>query len=244
MSASLHVDFGNTMLFVNSLSTPGSSGGNVISGVGTFGAVVGNWVDMSNSDTFCGVYVAVAGGVSGPLPIAVQTARGINDIPLTGSGSFSGNQFSGGAPTSGSFTDPTSGLAQLPTWFSSGGILWVNSGLYTVPGGASATPPASGTTLVNGYPAFTLPYGPTPIQNAQGGIAGEGNLSGAFPVMASGGIAFANFQRNYQYARLVLLSGATQYPGITAGFMAQLDTTGSGTGYSWQPLSPNAGVLV
>lgn len=241
MSASLHVDFGNTMYFCNSL-TGGSSGVAGLSGTGFLGASVGQWIDMSNSDTFTGVYVAL-GATSGPVGIAIQTAPGVNDVPLTGSGSVSGVLFSGAGPLSGNFTDPTSGLAQLPTWFSSGGILWVNSGLYTVPGGASATTPASGVRLVAGYPQFTIPFGPTPVQNAQGGNAGEGNLSGSFPQFASGGIAFANFQRNFQYARLVLISGSTLVPGLNAGFLAQLMTTGSGAGQSQQP-QPNIGIIV
>lgn len=273
MSANLHVDYGNTMYFVNSLTvgttaviSQGASGfssgtaSQVSLGSGI--AVVGQWIDMSNSDTFTGVYVSVVGGVSGVIPIAVQTAPGINDfvagnlvVGNIGSGWVlsSGYLFSGGSPASGWFTDPTSGLSQLPTWFQSGGILYVNSGLYTVPGGATGSGyfPNSGGTggsvtgrLVAGYPAYTLPFGPTPIQNAQGGNAGEGNLSGSFPQLASGGIAFANFQRNYQYARLVLLSGATLLPAITAGFVAQLMTTGSGPGYSYSPQLAGAGILV
>lgn len=233
MSANLHIDFGNTMLFVPSINTGLSIASGV--GFGLSGATVGQWVDLSNSDTYCGVYATILGGVSGPIGIAIQTAPGPNDVPL-GNSAFSGNIFSGGVPLSGRFTDPTSGLAQLPTTISSGGVWWLNSGLYTLPGGAG-----NSGTLVNGYPAFTIPFGPNPVQQAMGGIPFI--QSGAWPEFASGGIAFANFQRNFQYARLVLLSGATSVGGLQAGFLSQLMTTGSGPGYTWAPLG-NTGVLV
>lgn len=229
MSASYHVDMGNTCLFTPSLSTnialASGAGGNY----GLSGATVGQWVDLSNSDSFCNVYVA-AGACSGPLLVAIQTAPGPYDIPLTGN-AFSGNIFSGGAPASGNFTDPTSGLVQLPTWVSSGGILIVNSGLYTTPGilGASGQ-------KVNNYTQGTIPFGPNPIQNAMGGIGFV--ASGTLPVFASGGMAIGGFQRNYQYARLVWLSGSTSVPYLQAGFIAQLMTTGSGGGFSQQPFGP------
>lgn len=238
MSANLLVDVGNTCLFVPSISVVASasaiaSGAFNTSGslaVGVSGAAsVGQWVDLSNSDTYCNVYV-MCGPCSGPLQVAIQTAEGPFDIPF--GNAFSGNIFSGGAPLSGSFTDPTSGLAQLPTWLNSGGVLLVNSGLSIVPGqmGASGQP-------VGGYLQGSLPFGPNPIFHGQNGAAFVG--SGAIPEFASGGIAFAAFQRNYQYARLVLLSGATQVNYLQAGFLANFMTTGSGGGYSQQPFPTN-----
>lgn len=222
-SANTIVDIGGTAQFVPSLSavTP------VVSGavLGLSGVVIGQWVDMSNSDTFCNVYVA-AGACSGPILIQVQCAPGPNDIPYTNA--FSGNIFSGGAPLSGNFTDPTSGLAQLPTWFSSGGILIVNSGLYTNPGQLGAS-----GQLVNNYSQGTLPFGPNPIQNSMGGNAFVG--SGAIPEFASGGIAFAAFQRPFQYVRLNLLSGATTTTFVQAGLLSNKMTTSSGGGFSQQP---------
>lgn len=228
MSANLNVDIGQTCQYYPSISTVATNSG--------ASAVVGQWIDMSDTDTFCNVYIA-AGGTSGPLLVAVQTAPGPYDVPL-GNNAFSGNIFSGGAPLSGSFTDPTSGLAQLPTWVSSGGVFIVNSGLYTIPGGLGPVSNATATSgqfqSVAGYPGGTLPFGPFAIQHAQGG---EGFfLSGAFPVFMSGGLAIGAFQRNYQYARLVLISGATDAPFLQAGFIAQQDTTGSGGGYTAQPL--------
>lgn len=229
MSANYLVDIGNTAMFCPSINTT----------VPLSGAVVGQWIDMNDSDSFCNVYV-VAAGCSGPLQIAIQTAPGQFDIP--GSGAFSGNILSGGAPLSGMFTDPTSGLAQLPTWINSGGILLVNSGLYTVPGGGgqqSSSGNGSGSFigLVNGYPTNTFPFGINPIQH---GMGGTGLTSGSYPVFGSGGIAFAAFQRNYHYARLVLLSGATAATFVQAGLVAQKITTGSGGGFYYGPLANTA----
>lgn len=229
MSANLIVDIGATALFVPSISvqatTPNSG---IIAGV-SGQPVVGQWVDLSNSDTFCNIYVT-AGPCSGPLLVAVQTAEGPFDIPF--GNAFSGNIFSGGAPQSGSFSDPTSGLAQLPTWLNSGGVLIVNSGLTTIPGQLGAS-----GQQVGGYSQGTLPFGPNPVMNAQNGYAFTG--SGSYPEFSSGGIAFAAFQRNYQYCRLVLLSGATQVNYFQAGFLSNLRTTGSGGGYTLQPFPVN-----
>ena len=221
MSANYHTDIQNTAGYYASISTT----------TGT-GPLVGQWVDMSNTDSYCNLYFA-AGGASGPFYVAVQTAPGLWDVPFGGN-SFSGSIFSGGSPASGSFTDPTSGLAQLPTNLNSGGIWIVNSGVYTTPGGGGAS-----GQLVNGAPIFTLPFGPNVIQNGMGATFIS---SGAYPALCSGGLAFAAFQRNYQYARLVLLSGVS-VAYIQAGFIAQKDTTGSGGGFSYGP-NPNSGVNV
>ena len=217
MSANLHVDIGGTSIFVPSLSANGLSGAL---------GVIGQWIDLRNSDTYCNMYVT-AGPCSGPIVLQVQTAPGPYDVPLTAN-SFSGNIFSGGAPASGSFTDPTSGLGQLPTVLQSGGQWFVNSGLFTDPGSLGA----SGQPVAN-YPQGTLPFGPTPIQIAQGGEVFIG--SGTYPIFASGGIAFAAFQRNFQYARINLVSGATIPQYLQAGFVAQQMTTGSGGGFTFAP---------
>ena len=81
MSASLHVDMQNTALFVPSIVT----GAPVNSGAvfGLSGNTVGQWVDLSNSDTYCNIYVT-AGPTSGPIAIAIQCAPGPYDIPLAG----------------------------------------------------------------------------------------------------------------------------------------------------------------
>lgn len=100
MSANLVVDLGGTVLSYPSLVTSGAFPGS--------GALIGNSVDLLNANTFCNLnVVGQNAGLSGQLRVAVQTSD---------------------ADTSGLYTDPTSGLAQLPTSFQSGGILILNSG--------------------------------------------------------------------------------------------------------------------
>lgn len=247
MSANLTIDLLNTTLFVpsiisvpNAVYASGAFPGSAIV-VGISGApIVGQWVDMKNTDTYCNLWAVVgtnagptsggaSGGVSGAILIAVQTAEGLFDVPL-GNDAFSGNIFSGGAPMSGNFSDPTSGLAQFPTTLSSGGVWILNSGLSVVPGQVGAS-----GQLVNGYTQGTLPFGPNPVWQGQNGPAFPG--SGAWPEMYSGGVAYAAFQRNFRYCRLVLLSGSVPTGYIAAGFIANLMTTGSGGGTVQQPLT-------
>lgn len=105
MSANLVVDIGGTCVYQPSLTS-----GNGVSGqvCGLSGVVVGAIVDLVNADTFCNIYVAgLPALTSGNLIIGIQDSN---------------------ATTSGTFTDPTSGLPQLPTYFQSGGNLWLNSG--------------------------------------------------------------------------------------------------------------------
>lgn len=102
MSASLLVDLNATTLDVVSIAT--ASGGGTLP---ASGAIVGNAVDMITAGTFTNLFVAAGLSQSGALRVAVQTSD---------------------STTSGTFTDPTSGLAQLPTWFQSGGVIWINSG--------------------------------------------------------------------------------------------------------------------
>jgi len=140
--------------------------------------VVGNIVDLLNANTYCNVWIATAAG-SGAVEARIQTSDSL---------------------TSGSFTDPTSGLSSLPVNVMSGGCIFANSGIW-----------ASG-------------YGP------YNSVVDNSVLS------ASGGIFYGAFQRPNRYARLILNSGS--FPSwITAGFISQLKTTGSGFGYSWQPQS-------
>lgn len=141
--------------------------------------IVGEIVDLNNANTYCNVFCAGGvGGGSGAIEIRIQTSQ---------------------STASGSFTDPTSGLTQFPSFVSSGGIFWCNSGLYS-----------SGNSSLS-----------APVNNA--------------PLFCSGGIMFGAFQRDYRYARLLVNSGP--YPGaITAGFISQKRTTGSGW-FSYQPSS-------
>lgn len=103
MSANLLIDLNATGDYAISIASATGVGSTPASGV-----IIGAITDMINANTFCNVFVA-GGATSGPLGIQVQCSD---------------------TTTSGSFTDPTSGLLQMPTNFSSGGILWVNSGLW------------------------------------------------------------------------------------------------------------------
>lgn len=219
MSANLVVDIGQTCQFHPSIVTPTSGG-----------TVVGLPIDLKNSNTFCNVFAA-AGAGSGPVAILIQTADAV------ASGLFTSGA---GLPLSGSFTDPTSGLdaSTLPPNINSGGILWINSGLYTMPGGGINPIESGQSYLVNGFPPGTTPQGVHPIQHGQG-AGGFNATSGAAPIFGSGGgVAFGAFLRPHRWARLIRLSGGS-LPGasLIAGFVSQLKTTGSGGGYNYSPTS-------
>lgn len=148
--------------------------------------VVGQIVDFLYANTYCQVEVAgngVAGG-SGAIHVWIQTSD---------------------STASGSFTDPTSGLAQLPLNVQSGGAFFANSGLWS--SGSSSL-----TSVVDNAPLF-----------------------------CSGGFQFTEFQRPHRYARLILNSGF--FPGpITAGFISNKKTTGSGGGFTFAPGSGTVNV--
>jgi hypothetical protein len=105
-SASYLVDLGNTCPPLPTITASG--GAFLASGGASATSYVGTSVDMLHYNSFCNMVVTgIQYFQSGQLRIQVQTAD---------------------TDTSGSYTDPTSGLAQLPTSFSSGGILILNSG--------------------------------------------------------------------------------------------------------------------
>lgn len=108
MSASFLVDLNHTAQMDASITAPQLSG--VWPGSG---AVVGAAVDMLHANSFTNLVVVADASLSGQIRVAVQTSD---------------------TNVSGNFTDPTSGLAALPTDFASGGVLVVNSG------GAAALP--------------------------------------------------------------------------------------------------------
>ena len=150
---------------------------------GLSGRTVGGIVNLNNANTYCNVFVGGTPAInSGILIIQVQTSTGT---------------------TSGSFTDPTSGLTTFPTSFASGGNLILGSG------GTGA--------------------------NALWGTAVSGQN------MNSGFMAFAAFQRDKQYARLIFNSGF--YLGsLYAGFVSNLRTVGSGGGFTYAPGSGSVNV--
>lgn len=90
-----------------------------------FGGLVGEIIDLGHGNTNCQVYCAGIQGGSGSLPLLVQTSDLL---------------------TSGSFTDPTSGLAQMPSILASGGVFVANSGLW-VSGGVTMTAPVDNAPL-------------------------------------------------------------------------------------------------
>ncbi len=210
LSASDVIDIPNTCVYAPSVQSLFGSAS---------GALVGAPVDLLHATNWCNVYCA-GGNTSGPVSILVQTSDGpASGVYVSG----------GGFPTSGSFTDPTSGLPQFPTTFISGGVWVVNSGLYS---NVNAGYPASGFTTV-------LPAGGAPIFQAMGGH--QIYNSGLFPVFASGGMAFAAFQRPQRWARALILSGAFTN-GINVGFVSHITPTGSGGGQSQSPGSGTVNV--
>ena len=129
MSANLVVDIGNTCQSQQSVPTPAqlSPSGQVC---GLSGVQVGQTLDLIHADTFCNLYITgTAVLASGPLIVGVQTAD--SDV-------------------SGNYTDPTSGLAQLPTVFQSGGVVWLNSGSF---GGIYGSG-TSGQFVQSGFAAY------------------------------------------------------------------------------------------
>lgn len=221
MSASLAVDLGNTCHFLPSATLAGAVSP-------ASGTVVGLICDMIQDNTNTQVWVAGTAS-SGVLGVQVQTADVASGVLNSG----------GGFPISGAFTDPTSGLAAAdrPSWISSGGIFWVNSGLVTLPGGGGASGPGQ---LAGGYPVNTFPFGPSPVFNAQGSPGFV--ASGTYPVFGSGGgMAIGHFLRPHRFARLLVLSGG--FTGnVIAGFLANLKTTGSGGGFTFSPQTGSVNV--
>lgn len=109
VSANLIVDLGNTAYMY-----PGHP---TVTVFPASGAEIGNVLDMIEADTFTNLLLVGKPAInSGQLRVAVQTSDDGRDISLS----------------SGSFTDPTSGMdltnRPFPTAFESGGILRLNSG--------------------------------------------------------------------------------------------------------------------
>ena len=197
MSAALTVDLNGTCQLAQSFpfdQTALSPSGQMCGLSGTF---IGQGIFLGNADTFCNVVIqGMAVCVSGPLVLQVQCAD---------------------ADVSGQYTDPTSGLAQLPTWFSSGGLLILNSG-----GGAS-----SSGGLQNGFASGFA-------------IASGFQVAAGFQRPVPGTFARINFFSGFGTAT----GTKNQYLGnLTAGFISHLRTTGSGGGFTYSPQS-GVGIVV
>ena len=139
MSANLVVDLGGTTQSIQSFPSTAqaadggmaiTSGGNISS---LSGVLVGDVIDLNNADTFCNVYVGGRSLGSGPLLVGVQTSD---------------------STASGTFTDPTSGLSQLPTSFASGGFLIIASGPATDATLGIFSSGVSGAYALSGFLAF------------------------------------------------------------------------------------------
>jgi hypothetical protein len=101
--------------------------------------VIGQVVDLLHADTYCNVYVAGGFG-SGAIEVWVQTSD---------------------STASGTFTDPTSGLAAFPTKVGSGGVLFVNSGLFSSGNQSLSAPVDSAPVFCSGgtdFGAFQRPH--------------------------------------------------------------------------------------
>lgn len=105
MSASYLVDLGQTCQIQSTIPPNiGTIGSGGFVDAYRSGIMIGQIVDMMHANTFCNVLAAGTLVTSGPLLLQVQNAD---------------------ATTSGTFTDPTSGLTQMPTPFLSGGLLYI-----------------------------------------------------------------------------------------------------------------------
>ncbi len=129
------------------------------------GAAVGEIVDLLHANTYTNVWAVGQLGASGSTSYQIQTSD---------------------STVSGTFTDPTSGLARYPQFLVSGGIFVVNSGLW-VSGNQSLSAP------VNNAPMFCsggIQFAALLRPDGAGRYARIFMLSGAFPnPVAAGFIA-------------------------------------------------------
>ncbi len=151
-------------------------GGNIQSGgppAPASGAVIGASVDMLNSDTYCQL-VVMGSMSSGQLRVQVQNSD--SDV-------------------SGTYTDPTSGLAQLPGTFQSGGILWINSG-GLLGGTIGTTGFVSGQSVNSGFLVAqpfqrTARFARANLLSGDFGCASVGFISNLKTTGSGGGFSFS-----------------------------------------------------
>ena len=106
------------------------------------------------------------------------------------------------------------------------------------------------TDPTSGHPAGTFPISERIVSGgvfwANSGLWTSGGVSLTAPVnnaplFCSGGTMFGAFQRPHRYARLLYNSGA--FPNfLTAGFIGNKRTTGSGGGFTYNPTSGTVNV--
>lgn len=147
MSANYLVDLGGTCQLTPTwpYSTSGLFNGQFI---GTSGTYIGQSVYLGNSDSYCNIVVTLTNVTqsSGAVVVQVQTAN---------------------TDTSGSYGDPTSGLASLPGAFQSGGLLWIGSGST---GGLLNSGFTSGSAILSGATVAAA------FQRPQNGLFARANL--------------------------------------------------------------------
>jgi hypothetical protein len=128
-SAGYVIDLGNETFSYPSILN--QSGGTFLAS----GALVGQGINFANQNAMCNLHVCGnAIFASGQARIAVQCSD---------------------TDTSGTYTDPTSGMPNFPGAFASGGILWLNSGQVSsgvLNNGASGQGPlTSGFSVCQGF---------------------------------------------------------------------------------------------
>lgn len=114
MSASLIVDMGSTLVQPTVSIAPAVG----VGGTPASGVIIGMPWDGLYGNTATQLAVTAGPSISGQFKVQVQCSDSL---------------------ASGSFTDPTSGLAQMPGFFLSGGIVVVNSGNVFASGGTFLT---------------------------------------------------------------------------------------------------------
>ncbi len=209
MSANYIVDLGNVLLGGQTIQ-PG------VASAPTSGVTIGLPIQLRNANSLTNVQVGGAAN-SGILVVQIQTG--------TGSGLF---QSGGGLPASGFMTDPTSGYVDFPGPIKSGGLMYINSGLFTLMGGGGA----SGGMNIN-----TFQQGEHSNYNNQ--LGGWLVTSGSSTVFGSGGgNAWGHFQRpqDHDWVRVNILGIGSGFTGLVyANVFGMMRTTGSGGGFTTQP---------
>lgn len=129
MSANYVIDLANTTIALPSIALGAVAGSGVA--YAASGAIIGQSCDLINANAMCNLEIkGCPVFTSGQLRIQVQCSD---------------------SDTSGTYTDPTSGLQTFPTNFQSGGIVILNSGAV---GGGILGAGVSGQFIQSGFSAY------------------------------------------------------------------------------------------
>jgi hypothetical protein len=174
------------------------------------------FTDFGNGVQHQQISISAINGVGG-TPASGELVGGIVD--MLHANNFC-NLFVVGGPTSG----PVSVQVQTSDLTTSGSFVDPTSGLPVMPTSFQS----GGILIVNsGLWASGSPLGPG-VNNA--------------PLFCSGGAQIAGFLRVGRYVRARALSGNAFDAPLTAGFLSQLKTTGSGAGFTFSPTSGTVSV--